>query len=214
MASLALSFLAFSSSAQATTLSGTGTGFSIPDNNVAGALSTITFTDNLPISDITVTLTGLSHTWMGDLIATLTHVDTNTTVSLFNRVGRISTGPGDSSELEGTYRFNDAFTGDLWATAASLGGSGIIPGGDYFATGANSSSEVPILPAFSGDLSGGTWQLTIADGLSGITGSLNSWALEIETPMGAVPEPLTMLGVGTAVGFGAMFKRKLAKVGK
>ncbi|WP_420911668.1 PEP-CTERM sorting domain-containing protein [Rippkaea orientalis] len=28
---------------------------------------------------------------------------------------------------------------------------------------------------------------------------------------GVVPEPLTILGAGTAIGFGATFKRKLAK---
>lgn len=41
----------------------------------------------------------------------------------------------------------------------------------------------------------------------------NEWAFDIldVDDAAAVPEPLTMLGAGTALGFGTFFKRKLAK---
>ena len=97
------------------TFAGSGPGFSIRDNNPTGACSDIVVPDNLLISDITVSLNSLTHTWIGDVAATLTHIDTNTTVDLFNRVGKSSPGGGGfPSNLNGIYIFNDAFTGDLW----------------------------------------------------------------------------------------------------
>ena len=59
--------------ASAVSFTGTGAGFNIPDNNATGASSTITVptSSNFLITDITVTLNNLTHTWIGDLIATL-----------------------------------------------------------------------------------------------------------------------------------------------
>jgi len=118
--------------ASAVSFTGTGAGFSIPDNNAPGASSTITVptSSNFLITDITVTLNNLTHTWIGDLIATLTYVPTNTTVSLFNRIGLVSSGFGESSNFNGTYSFNDAFTSNIWTVAASGGDSFVIPSGN------------------------------------------------------------------------------------
>jgi hypothetical protein len=77
----------------------------------------------------------------------------------------------------------------------------------------------------------GTWRGLEANDLSGLSNfsfadggktlnlSFNIWktgfdelrVLTAFTPTAATPEPITMLGVGTAIGFGAAFKRKLAK---
>lgn len=62
-----------------------GASFSIADS--AARTGTIVVPDPATITDVTVTFTGLTHTWIGDLIVTLTHVDTATTVDLFRRVG-------------------------------------------------------------------------------------------------------------------------------
>jgi subtilisin-like proprotein convertase family protein len=197
--------------AQATiaTFTGSGSGFSIPDNNPTGAFSDIVVADNFLINDITVGLSSLTHTWIGDLIATLTHTDTNTTVDLFNRVGRI-TGQSNSfnSNLNGSYNFNDAFTGDLW-TVAQGGDSFDIPGGDYFPTGAGSSAKVPMLTTISGLPSSGTWRLKISDNASGDLGTLGSWSLNLQgSSPASVPGPLPLLGAGAAFGWSRQLRKR------
>ena len=199
--------------ASAVSFTGTGAGFNIPDNNATGASSTIVVPDSFSITDITVTLNNLTHAYIGDLIATLTHVDTGTTVSLFNRIGRGS-GGGDSSNFGGNYSFNDAFTGNLWAVAASGGSSFVIPSGNYFPTGAGSSTLVPMLTSLSGELSSGTWRLTISDNGNGDTGALGSWALNLQgNPSSPVSVPESTSGLGLLalglLGAAAAFKRHL-----
>ena len=197
--------------AQATilTFTGSGSGFSIPDGNPTGAFSDIVVADNFLINDITVDLNSLTHTWIGDLIATLTHIDTNTTVDLFNLVGRTTTGSGDSSNLNGSYNFNDAFTGDLWTVASSGDGGFTIPGGDYFPTGAASSAKVPMLTTISGLPSNGTWRLKISDNVSGDTGTLGSWSLNLQgSSPASVPGPLPLLGAGAAFGWSRRLRKR------
>jgi hypothetical protein len=194
-----------------TTFTGSGSGFSIPDNNPTGAFSDIVVADNFLINNITVGLNSLTHPWIGDLIATLTHIDTNTTVDLFNRVGRTTTGlgDGDGSNLSGSYNFNDAFTGDLWSVAISGGGSFDIPGGDYFPTGAGSSAKVPMLTTISGLPSNGTWRLKISDKGSGDTGTLGSWSLNLQgSSPASVPGPLPLLGAGAAFGWSRRLRKR------
>jgi hypothetical protein len=195
--------------ASAVSFTGTGAGFNIPDNNATGASSTIVVPDSFSITDITVTLNSLTHTYVGDLIATLTHVDTGTTVSLFNRIGLVSSGAGDSSNFGGNYSFNDAFTGNIWAVAASGGSSFVIPSGNYFPTGAGSSTLVPMLTSLSGELSSGTWRLTISDNVAADTGALGSWALNLQgTPIPESSSVLGLLALGL-LGAAAAFKRHL-----
>jgi len=199
--------------ASAVTFTGTGAGFNIPDDNATGASSTIVVPDSFSITDITVTLNSLTHTFLGDLIATLTHVDTGTTVSLFNRIGLVSAA-GDSSNFGGNYSFNDAFTGNIWAVAASGGSSFVIPSGNYFPTGAGSSTLVPMLTSLSGELSSGTWRLTISDNGEDDTGALGSWALNLQgNPSSPVSVPESTSGLGLLalglLGAAAAFKRHL-----
>ncbi len=198
--------------ASAVSFTGTGTGFNIPDNNPTGASSTITVPtgSNFLITDITVTLNNLVHPFIGQLIANLTYVPTNTTVSLFNRIGRVITGVGDSSNFNGNYSFNDAFTGNIWSVAASGNSSFNIPSGNYFPTGAGSDTLVPMLTSLGGSQTAGDWRLTISDNGLENTGSLGSWTLNLEgTPIApvSVPESNSVLGLlalgllGTAAAF-------------
>jgi MYXO-CTERM domain-containing protein len=187
---------------------GSGSGFSIPDNNPTGAFSDIVVADNFLINDITVGLS-LSHPWIGDLIATLTHADTNTTVDLFNRVDAISSGIGHGSNLNGSYYFNDAFTGDLWTVASSVANSSIIPGGDYFPTGPDFSAKVPMLTTISGLSSSGTWRLKISDVSGNDTGTLGSWSLTLQgSSPESVPGPLPLLGAGAAFGWSRRLRKR------
>ncbi|GEA28839.1 hypothetical protein MiAbW_03420 [Microcystis aeruginosa NIES-4325] len=202
--------------ASAVTFTGTGTGFSIPENNATGASSTITIptSSNFSITNITVTLNNLTHSWLGDLIANLTYVPTNTTVSLFNRIGRPTNTLGDSSNFNGNYSFNDAVTGNLWTVAASGGSDFVIPSGNYFPTGAGSGTLVPMLTSLGGSQTAGDWRLRISDNAPGDAGSLGSWTLNLEgTPIApvSVPESNSVLGLLALglLGTAAAFRRHL-----
>jgi hypothetical protein len=191
--------------ANAGTFSYSGSGFSIPDNNTTGGSSTITITDNSTITDITVTLNNLTHTWLGDLTASLTNINTGTTVDLFNRVGRTGgSGVGDSSNFGDNYNFNTAYTGNLWTTAAGLGDSSNIPSGNYFPTTVNGG--VSLLSAFNGQSLQGTWVLNIKDSFADDTGSLGSWNISGQSV--SVPEPASVLGL---LAFGAMGASSVVK---
>lgn len=194
----------------------TGSGGSIPDSNgsTPGVFSSnINVSNNFTVGDVTVTLNNLTHTWVGDLIATLTNLNTGTSVTLFNRVGSTTpSGVGDSSNLGGTYSFNNSFTGNLWTTAAALNSTQVIPSGNYFST--TVGGAVSPLSAFAGGSSSGTWRLRITDNSSLDTGSLGSWSLNLAQAQ-SVPEPASVLGllaVG-ALGATSRLKRKQQQEG-
>lgn len=204
----------YSSPGQALTITGTGVGFAIPDANPAGQSSTISISQDVALTGIQVTLSSLSHTWLGDLIATLSKPSSGQTVTLFSRIGRVNTGLGDSSNFGGTYRFSDSFTGDLWAAAAGGDGSFSIPSGDYFASGANSAAKLNILGVFAGTSSLGDWVLNISDFTGGDAGTLGSWELSLTGDPTAVPAPLPLLGAAAAFRSSRRIRRRLrANVG-
>jgi hypothetical protein len=165
----------------------TGPGGVIVDNQTV--TSPITVPDSFTITGISVAVNALTHTWCGDLIATLTNGSTS--VDLINRIGRIGgSGFGDSSNFGGSYSFFDTAAGDMWAVAASGDTSFVIPGAPYKPTtvdGALSS-----LNSFVGANSLGTWTLSISDNAGGDTGSFSGWTLTL------IPEPasLALLGLG------------------
>jgi subtilisin-like proprotein convertase family protein len=201
-------------SAEAATITYTGTGFNIPENNAAGISSDIVISESLNISDLTVTLNNLNHTRIGNLVATLTNVTTNTTVTLFDRVGR-SEGPpvipGYNRNLAGDYSFNDSFTTNFWEVAMGrtpATNNTIIPSGDYLPTLGVTGAISP-LSAFNGELSQGTWRLMIADIAPIDTGSLGSWTLSITDQPVPVPEPASVAGLLAVGAMGACgLKRK------
>ncbi|MCA9284615.1 MAG: hypothetical protein KDA22_05350 [Phycisphaerales bacterium] len=175
-------------------LSYSGAGGTIPDSGAGVFTSDIVVSDTGSLQDITVTLKSLNHTWIGDLIVTIEHVESGSSQTLFSRVGKTNatTGVGDSSNLGGDYSFNDAFTGDLWAVAASGDTSFVIPSGDYFATGALSGAQVSLLSVFGGIDIAGTWRLTISDNAAADTGDIGSWNLFLTVP---APGALALLGL-------------------
>lgn len=191
---LVLSMLAVAGASQAVLVCGNGG--AIPDNAPSSPFtSTITITDGGTLNSIT--LVGLSHTWAGDLIATVS----GGVGSLMNRVGATVTGNvGDSSDFGGDYTFSNS-GGDLWAAAAAAGGTAIIAGGNYRATGANSSAPLTL----PGTIGPGTYTLTISDNAGLDTGSLNGWCIDY-TP---VPEPATMAVLGA--GALALIRRRRSK---
>jgi Ca2+-binding RTX toxin-like protein len=116
------------------------------------------------ILDLNVAVS-ITHTWVGDLIVTLTHLDTGTAVTIIDRPGRIDSGVGCSGD-------------DIFAVLDDLGATP-VEGECAIATPTISGTFSPNNPlsAFDGEDLGGTWRLTVADAASFDTGFLEDWTL-------------------------------------
>lgn len=166
-----------------------GTGGSIPDNG--GPSNPFSSSVNVgtggTISDVNVTLTGASHTWVGDLIITLSHGATS--VQLINRPGvpELST-VGYSWNLAGNYTFDDSGA-TTFESIGDVGSTFNLPSGTYAPENA--------LSAFNGGNAAGTWTLSISDNAGLDIGSIGGWTLSVTT----VPAPTSMalLGLGGLV---------------
>jgi subtilisin-like proprotein convertase family protein len=124
------------------------------------------------LSDLDVT-TFITHTFAADLDITLTSpAGTVVTLTTDNGAGN-----------------DDVFNGTVWDDDANPGGqvpyttnNGMVTDHAYV----NATTATPLTPeeafaAFIGENPNGTWTLTISDDLAGDGGSLNSWALDIDT---------------------------------
>jgi MYXO-CTERM domain-containing protein len=139
-----------------------------------------------------VLLSGLVHTWAGDLLITLTHGAT--TVTLVDRPGFPALGFGESENYNGNYSFQDGFAP--------------IPDefpNDPLASGIYGPHAGESLSSFVGLDKAGAWILTITDNAAADTGSLGSWTLVLNN----VPAPgaLALLGVA---GLAARRRRRSA----
>jgi hypothetical protein len=142
-----------------------GDGFTFSD--YVTSTSSIDVADDFVVTDVTVTLNGLTHTYAGDLVGEV--VKGGTVVALFD-------GAGGGQDLFGAdFAFNDDFT-------AAWPGDGY--GGDFAPLGA--------LSDFDGLSSAGTWTLNILDQYGGDTGSMREWTLTLVPE----PASLALLALG------------------
>lgn len=198
--------LVWSNQATADVIDSSGAGFAFADNVPAGATSAITIGADETITNVQVTLSGLTHSWVGDLIARITS-PSGTTADLFVRIG--SGTFGDSSNLNGNYTFSDG--GANWSTtAASIGGNATMPAGTYQAE-TNGGGAVSLATAFAGESTQGDWTLFISDNADFDTGSLGSWGVNISSNITAVPEP-GCLGLAVLAGAVMLRRRRSASV--
>lgn len=172
--------------AMAQTTYGPGAGGAIPDNAPATPItSDIVISDSYSITGASVTINGLSHTWAGDLIITLTKVGDGS-ATLVSRVGATTVGGvGDSTNFGGDYTFANSGA-NLWTTVAGLGTAANVPSGTYAATSALSSTPNNAFNVFNGQNSAGTWRLSISDSALQDTGSFTSWSITLVPAPGAV----------------------------
>ena len=119
-----------------TTFPGGGTG-SIPDATVSGTFGAplnVTF----PVSGMSGNLANISlaltwtHTYVGDLEVVLAPPGVTPgnvgSFVIFSRVGAIdATSGGDDSDINGSYRYQNAATLNIWTVAAALGNTANIP---------------------------------------------------------------------------------------
>jgi len=158
-----------------TTIHGSGDGFVIPDDDPGGASSSIIITEGGSIEDLDLVLSEIKHTWLGDLIITLTHVDSGTAWNISNRAGQLEGGNeefGFDIDLDGIYTIDDESTSGSFHDQIGFEGE-LLPPGDYNSLGTLSN--------FDGLDIAGTWTLLISDNAGGDTGELGSWSLVAET---------------------------------
>lgn len=136
----------------------------IPDNNPAGVSSEFTLSNPTQINDLNLTVL-VNHTWVGDLILDLTHVETGTTVRFVDRPGRTTTGFGCSGDNI------DATLDDEAALPVENQCEPTVP------TIQGTFTPNNPLAAFDGQDVAGTWRLTAIDAAAGAAGQLVEWCL-------------------------------------
>jgi len=158
----------------------------IPDNVLAGVnVGTInTVNDLTRFLDVVVSLK-ITHTWVGDLTATLTYDETcdgipEATSRFVCRPGRaacdntLGTPFGCSSNLScnNTLYFSDAATNVLGVSPTGCGTTSTI-----IATGCYKSTNAQPLAVFDNLRKGGCFKLNVADHGSGDTGTICEWGV-------------------------------------
>lgn len=152
-----------------------------------------------------ITIDGLNHTVLGDLVATLSH--NGVSVDLFDHTGA-SLNPSDpknnydlGSQAQfggGNYTF--ALTGaDLsaFADGTTVDSSKVLAASGNAAGGFDSANAGKTLNSFLGQSVFGAWTLSIRDGQEDDTGSFTGFSFGINNNASApVPETSTSIGFG------------------
>ena len=146
---------------------------SIPDSSSSGITNCFTISDSRTINDINVGL-AIRHTWVGDLIVRVTHVDTGTTVGLIDRPGS-----GTLGCLEDDISATFSDEAGVPAQDKCNGGGGPAMSGGL--------RPVQSLSAFDGESVGGTWRLFVSDNAAIDTGTLDAWSLTATLKSGSTP---------------------------
>ncbi|MFN8244264.1 MAG: M36 family metallopeptidase [Ferruginibacter sp.] len=187
----------------------------VPDNNAAGAVSTVTVSGipaNATISSMAVRL-NMSHTYPGDMIFNLKSPVTGAPIlNLYKYAGGAFTGPASGVPTWGWYNaqvssagtsaFNSVTaspftynTPPVWkADLLNANVAGVViqnPTG-YVSNAANWNAIYPV-PATGAN---GVWTLAMADGGPGDVGTLASWTLEITYYVGVPTTAATWSPVG------------------
>lgn len=150
------------------TYSSTDTPVTIPEQ-ISTVASTIPVGDNLIISDVNVSME-ISHTWVGDLIATVTSPD-GTVIELFDQ-------PGVPADDNGCRRNNMLVTLDDEATNTADDLENMCMQGQPYAI-EGSFQPISPLAALNGEDTQGDWVLSIEDVFDADGGAIETWSLEL-----------------------------------
>ena len=198
----------------------------IPDASTVGvpaSASTVTITENEIIEEVTFSIEGLAHTFVGDLVAVVRHVESGRSATLFSRILRDGTSPvpgvGDSSNFDGDYDFSDATNNMLWDEAGRGTTTYVLRNragdpndvqqnpGIYRAAAGNTGAPISLNNAFAGFSTAGTWRLELSDRNSTQIGSFREFGVEFVTSA-AIPEPSTVVLLLAAGCVGLTVRRK------
>ena len=182
-----------------------------PDGTgLPGASDTIVVGASETITGVEITLHGFTHTWIGDLIITLTGPGGSMDI-MFRTGSQTGLTSGDGSNVNGSYTFADGGA-DWWLAASLASGSQNIPTGTYEATtvGPYPGNTVSFVTTFAGSNTAGNWTLTMSDHVGGDVGGITSWDLDITSFSGPViPEPTSALIFAGLMGMALVARRKL-----
>jgi subtilisin-like proprotein convertase family protein len=164
-------------------LSGTGTNFityastdtpiAIPDDDPTGITSTITVPGGAPnILDLDVEV-NIDHTWVGDLLLTLTHGANSG--AIVDRPNFPEAGAGCSANNMNIVVDDEGTDGDINSCAA------LASADEAYTAGGHYTPDTP-LAVFELVSASGVWTLNVSDNVGFDEGSLNSWALLV-TPV-------------------------------
>jgi subtilisin-like proprotein convertase family protein/uncharacterized protein YvpB len=138
---------------------------SIPDNNANGVSDDISISDGRVLVNVRLYL-DISHSYVGDLVVTLSNQNTNHTITAINRPGLPPYGCSHSDIV------------------AVLDSGAAEPVDDQCASYPHAISgiyrPVETLSIFTGQNVAGTWRLNVSDHYINDTGTLNHWCLETQ----------------------------------
>jgi hypothetical protein len=125
------------------------------------------------------------------------------------QTGGINGATGDSSDMNGTYLFQDG-NASLWSEAANGDSNYIVSSGTYAASGMG-EGMVDLNGIFGGEMTNGNWTFSISDNNETQMGSFVQTSVEFVSTI-AIPEPGPMAAVvlGTLFG-GIMLRRRQQK---
>jgi subtilisin-like proprotein convertase family protein len=202
VAALLASTLAISNAAEAMMFSSASSTYNIPDNNATGVSATIAIAGEGNITSFdSVTISGFTHSYYGDLRAFLSNG--TTTVQLFatDFAPDNATFTGRSSaNLSGNYTF--ATSGADWY-AQGTSTTSIVPS-------ANTYASFQSLNAFVGQSLNDTWTLNVQDTANADTGSFTQFSFNATE---ATPVPFEFEGTGGLMVVGGVWllRRHLKK---
>lgn len=137
----------------------------IPDNNATGVSSELVIPSGSALGDLDVKIEA-THAWVGDLIVTLTKVESGTSVVVIDRPGRPTSTSGCSGNDINTTLDDEAAGGPVESQCA---GSAPTINGHF-------TPNNP-LSVFDGQGRSGTWRLTVTDNANDDTGTLTRWCI-------------------------------------
>lgn len=144
----------------------------IPDNDpVTGITDMIVVPDNGIITDLNVQIT-VTHTWVGDLIFTLEHVNTTNAQILIDRMGVPATGAGCADDDLDVWIDDEGLDGDIEDTCLTGPPAAF---GDYVG---GDPADPTLLANYDGEDIIGDWTMTVTDNAGGDIGTLEAWTIE------------------------------------
>jgi subtilisin-like proprotein convertase family protein len=172
-----------------------GTNYTIPDDDPNGIQSTIYVPDDRKIEKISIIVT-LDHTWVGDLIFTLTGPD-GQTITLLDRPGTTDpdTDAGDSSNASADYSLT---FGDAGPEPAEMMGAGCADTDSIIGLdcGKRFTPETSPSEAWAGLSALGDWTLTISDNAELDLGELDGWIIAFRYEAVPLPAGVWLLASG------------------
>ncbi|MEX2217827.1 MAG: proprotein convertase P-domain-containing protein [Phycisphaerales bacterium] len=147
------------------------------------SIAEITVADSFTVGAVDVSMF-ITHEWQGDLVFTLTHVPSNTSVEFYNRVPFQSGGSYDANNFGASPNNADLFR--VIDSAANFYRTPPVPAGGIPGARGHWKPDVS-LAAFAGVNSAGVWRLRVKDcGGPADIGNLEYWLLSLHRPGAAV----------------------------